>query len=362
MEKLGPAQYKLLLVGDSGAGKSTLLHRLLHTEELAPRYVPTIGVAQSTLRCPPPSAVEFDVWDTAGNPAFGGMRDGYYIGARCAVLVLNSQSHVALYSGTALEWLAAVERVVGSVPIAVLCLNKAELGESAFTLDEARGSLGGPGRAFFEASLLTSNADQLWQPFLWLADQFSDLPQPPKAIATEVKQEKQEKPRTAIKIMVIGEGEVGKTSFITRHDTGEFITRYIPTVGQVTTRMAFFTNRGLVEFNLCEHGGSGLFGATPDGAYIGSGGAIVMVDLSRPETVCTAKVHIAAVRRVCGNIPVAVVGNKLDTRNPAVEAFAVGVLEHYCELSVQTMENFEAPLLWLAQKATGDDTLSFVES
>lgn len=73
-------QYKqCLLVGDGGTGKTTFVKRHL-TGEFEKKYVATLGVEVHPLlfhtnRGP----IKFNVWDTAGQEKFGGLRDGYYI-------------------------------------------------------------------------------------------------------------------------------------------------------------------------------------------------------------------------------------------------------------------------------------------
>ena len=77
-------QYKCILVGDGGVGKTALVTRH-STGEFKSRYRATLGVEVVPLlfqtdRGP----IQFNCWDIAGQDQFGGLRDGYFIQAKCA--------------------------------------------------------------------------------------------------------------------------------------------------------------------------------------------------------------------------------------------------------------------------------------
>ena len=57
-----------------------------------------------------------------------------------------------------------------------------------------------------------------------------------------------EQPVPEFKLVLIGDGGVGKTTFVKRHLTGDYEKRYIATVGVEVHPLTFYTNRGPVCF------------------------------------------------------------------------------------------------------------------
>lgn len=116
--------FKCVLVGDGGCGKTTFVKRHM-TGEFEKRYVATLGVEVYPLvfhtnRGP----IRFDVWDTAGQEKFGGLRDGYYVQGQCAILMFDVTSRVT-YKNVP-NWHKDLARVCERIPI-VLCGNKVDI-------------------------------------------------------------------------------------------------------------------------------------------------------------------------------------------------------------------------------------------
>lgn len=66
----------------------------------------------------------FNVWDTAGQEKFGGLRDGYYIQGQCGIIMFDVTSRITYKSVP--NWHRDLERVCENIPI-VLCGNKVDV-------------------------------------------------------------------------------------------------------------------------------------------------------------------------------------------------------------------------------------------
>ena len=66
-------------------------------------------------------------------------------------------------------------------------------------------------------------------------------------------------------MVLVGDGGVGKTTFVKRHLTGEFERKYIATLGVEVHPMTFYTNHGNVKFNVWDTAGQEKLGGLRDG-------------------------------------------------------------------------------------------------
>ena len=70
--------------------------------------------------------IQFDVWDTAGQEKFGGLRDGYYINGQCGIIMFDVTSRIT-YKNVP-NWHRDLVRVCENIPI-VLTGNKVDVKE-----------------------------------------------------------------------------------------------------------------------------------------------------------------------------------------------------------------------------------------
>lgn len=166
------------------------------------------------------------------------------------------------------------------------------------------------------------------------------------------------------KCIVIGDGGTGKTTFIRRHQTGEFTKKYVATIGAETHNMIFNTTRGTVQFCVWDTAGQEKFGSLRDGYYIGGQCAIIMFDVTSKVTYKNVATWHRDLTRVCGeNIPIVLVGNKVDVKDRKVKSKSITFnrkknLQYY-DVSAKSNYNFEKPFLFMAKKLLGDSSLQF---
>jgi len=71
-------------------------------------------------------------------------------------------------------------------------------------------------------------------------------------------------PTPEFKVLLVGDGATGKTTFIKRHVSGEFERKYLPSVGAEVSPLLFYTTRGPIKFNVWDTAGQERFGALRD--------------------------------------------------------------------------------------------------
>jgi GTP-binding nuclear protein Ran len=88
-------------------------------------YLATLGVEVHPLTFSTNfGTICFNVWDTAGQEKFGGLRDGYYIQGQCGIIMFDVTSRIT-YKNVP-NWHRDLERVCENIPI-VLCGNKVDV-------------------------------------------------------------------------------------------------------------------------------------------------------------------------------------------------------------------------------------------
>jgi GTP-binding nuclear protein Ran len=163
-----------------------------------------------------------------------------------------------------------------------------------------------------------------------------------------------------IKIIIVGDGGVGKTTFINKHKTGEFKKKYITTVGVEVTNIIFYTNIGKMICNCWDTPGQEQYGGLRDGYYIGADAAIIMFDVTARVTYKSVPYWYKDIKKVCGNIPIVLCGNKIDVRERKVKPKDITFHRKknlsYFDISAKSNYNYEKPFLNIFSKIFNKNT------
>lgn len=121
-----------------------------------------------------------------------------------------------------------------------------------------------------------------------------------------------------LKLVLLGDGEVGKTSLIRRYVYDEYSDSYIMTIGAKTSKKILnLTNPSTGEpvrliMMISDIMGQTDVGGIHDAYIFGAKGAIIVCDLTRLDTLYSLDPWVARVRKVVGEIPMVFVANKYD--------------------------------------------------
>ncbi|KJZ76352.1 GTP-binding nuclear protein spi1 [Hirsutella minnesotensis 3608] len=165
------------------------------------------------------------------------------------------------------------------------------------------------------------------------------------------------------KLVIVGDGGVGKTTLMKRLSSG-FEARYIPTVGAEVHPIKFTTDKGQVIFNTWNTAGQEKFGGLKDGFFANSQCGIIMFDVTSRVSYKNVPMWYRDIIRICKEIPIILVGNKVDIKERHVKAKAITFHRKrnllYYDVSTKSNYNIEKPFLSLARILLNDDNLNLI--
>lgn len=117
------------------------------------------------------------------------------------------------------------------------------------------------------------------------------------------------------KVVLAGEGAVGKTTLINRFVTGSFSTDYKATIGVQIFSKKLFIKGQEIDLQIWDIAGQTLFRKFRSRFFANSRGALLVFDLTVPSTLSNLHNWIRDIKHVTDSIPFVVIGNKNDLTN-----------------------------------------------
>lgn len=134
-----------------------------------------------------------------------------------------------------------------------------------------------------------------------------------------------------LKVCVVGEGAVGKTSLIIRYTEGHFRESYLMTVGTSFAVKELDFGDTLVRLQLWDLAGQPHFSSVRPVFYRGAAGSIMVFDVTRRDTYDAIPKWYEEVSQVTGDITSVLLANKVDLVDQRVVSTEEGmaIAQHY---------------------------------
>ncbi len=146
--------------------------------------------------------------------------------------------------------------------------------------------------------------------------------------------------KLAIKVVIAGDGNVGKTSLIRQYCEGKFESSRVMTIGVDFQTKRVALPEGEVKLSIWDMAGQARFAIMRAGFYRGSRAAALVFDVTNPESLANLETWRAEILKAIPDPKFVVVGNKIDlprdeTTHSAAD-FAAQIGARYVETSAAT--------------------------
>jgi GTP-binding nuclear protein Ran len=160
------------------------------------------------------------------------------------------------------------------------------------------------------------------------------------------------------KIIFAGDSNTGKSTYLERYRSGDFLVRYDRTYGAITSVIPFHTSSGKFVFNVWDIS-SGL----RDGYYCNADAAVIFFDKTNKRSFENVPNWIREITAVSPDVKIVIVGTKCDLPDSKVtyreieDLIGNSNMEYY-DISAKSNYNFEKPFLSLMRKFSNDPELT----
>ncbi|XP_076445476.1 ras-like GTP-binding protein RHO [Babylonia areolata] len=120
-----------------------------------------------------------------------------------------------------------------------------------------------------------------------------------------------------LKMVIVGDGDCGKSCLLYRFAHDEFFTSYVPTVFDVEAKTVHYKEKE-VQLVMYDTAGQETYDRLRPLSYDETDVALLCFSLDNPDSLENVLLNwLPEVRYFCGNIPILLVGNKKDLRQAA---------------------------------------------
>jgi small GTP-binding protein len=163
------------------------------------------------------------------------------------------------------------------------------------------------------------------------------------------------------KVILIGDGAVGKTSLVRKFMEGKFKMNYLPTIGtQIYTKVVENGRGANVKLVVWDISGQPAFSQIRSDYYRGAKGVVLMFDLTRSETFQHLDSWVDEARKYAKTPRIIVAGSKCDLEHErkvsqkSGEEYASKISAPYYETSAKDGKNVEKVFSVLADTLVKD--------
>ena len=154
------------------------------------------------------------------------------------------------------------------------------------------------------------------------------------------------------KIVIVGDGGVGKTTFCQHYGLGESL--FQPTLGVDVFPVLFKDNDNQVVFDVWDCAGQKKYDGQNETYWNAMKAAIIMIDGSNKSSCNCVSIYVEKLRNINSNMPIILCVNKVDGIILSVDdiyklAYKVGIND-IVYISAKTGHNIDEPFICLSNK------------
>lgn len=153
------------------------------------------------------------------------------------------------------------------------------------------------------------------------------------------------------KILLVGGGGVGKTTFLKRYISNVFDKKYIASFGVKETKVILNTNKGGVTLNIFDFAGQEKFSGDYSSKYIGAHACIGFIDSSY-YSITELLTYLREIINATGIIPLTITHTKCDLE---INELNINVIQ----VSAKTGDRINEPFAAIIKMLMGSDTIIY---